>query len=99
MRIISKKRLDSFLVKHGKSRAVFEAWYNIVKNCSFSDFVELREIFPHADQVKNSKGKILTVFNIGGNKFRLITAIHYNTGKVFIRDILTHAEYDKNYWK
>jgi len=41
----------------------------------------------------------LTVFNIGGNKARLIAAIHYNRGKVYIRAVLTHAEYDKNKWK
>jgi len=41
----------------------------------------------------------LVVFNIGGNKYRLIAAIHFNRGKVYIRDVLTHAEYDKERWK
>ena len=51
-------------------------------------------IFPSADQV----GK-LTVFNIGGNKVRLIAAIHYNRGKIYIRAVLTHAEYDEQRWR
>jgi len=51
-------------------------------------------MFPAADQV----GK-LTVFNIGGNKVRLIAAIHYNRKKIYIRAILSHAEYDKSKWK
>jgi mRNA interferase HigB len=56
--------------------------------------VELRRIFPHADQVDR-----LTVFNIGGNKARLIAAVHYNRRKVYIRAVLAHAEYDAGKWK
>jgi len=41
----------------------------------------------------------LVVFNIGGNKYRLIAAIHFNRHKLYIRDVLTHAEYDKERWK
>ncbi len=58
------------------------------------EITDLRKVFPSADQV----GKF-TVFNIGGNKVRLITAIHYNRKLIFIRNVLTHKEYDKNYWK
>ncbi|MCK6382689.1 MAG: type II toxin-antitoxin system HigB family toxin [Leptospiraceae bacterium] len=60
----------------------------------FLSFAELRKVFPSADLVGN-----FTVFNIGGNKFRLITAIHYNTQIVYIRHILTHTEYDQNKWR
>ena len=65
-----------------------------MKSGRFSSFAELRVLFPSADQV----GK-LTVFNIGGNKARLIAAIHYNRQKVYIRAILTHAGYDEEKWK
>ncbi|MGI2902303.1 type II toxin-antitoxin system HigB family toxin [Tolypothrix sp. VBCCA 56010] len=51
-------------------------------------------VFPSADQVSN-----LTIFNIGGNNYRLITLVDYNYQKVFIRHVLTHAEYDKEDWK
>jgi mRNA interferase HigB len=60
----------------------------------FGNFAELKELFPSADQVANK-----TVFNIGGNKYRLIAALHYNRGRVYIRAILTHREYDKGNWK
>jgi mRNA interferase HigB len=56
--------------------------------------VELRQTFPPADKVGN-----FTVFNIGGNNYRLITLVDYEYQKVFIRHILTHAEYDKDDWK
>lgn len=65
-----------------------------MKRNSFSNFVELRTAFPSADQV----GK-LTVFNIGGNKVRLIAAIHYNRRKVYVRSVLTHGEYNEQGWK
>jgi len=60
----------------------------------FVDFNDLRATFASADYVDG-----LTVFNIGGNKYRLIAAIHYNRHKVFIRAVLTHAEYDRGEWK
>jgi mRNA interferase HigB len=69
-------------------------WYRTIKPATIHSFVELRTLFPSADQV----GK-LTVFNIGGNTARLIAAIHYNRQKVYIRAILTHNEYDLGKWK
>jgi len=57
-------------------------------------FAELRNMFSSADKI----GK-LTVFNIGGNKVRIIAAIHYNRKKVYIRAVLTHKEYDTEKWK
>jgi len=65
-----------------------------MKAGSFQSFAELRGAFPTADQV----GK-LTVFNSGGNTARRIAATHYNRGKVYVRAVLTHAEYDKGTWK
>jgi mRNA interferase HigB len=65
-----------------------------MKRRNFTSFAELRTVFPSADQV----GK-LTVFNIGGNKARLIAALHYNRQRVYIRAVLTHQEYDEGKWK
>jgi mRNA interferase HigB len=65
-----------------------------MRKSRFLNFAELRQTFPHADQV----GKF-TVFNIGGNKVRLIAAMHYNRGKIYIRHVLTHPEYGAGKWK
>lgn len=65
-----------------------------MKSNEFSSIEEVRSVFPTADKV----GK-LTVFNIGGNKARLVAAIHYNRGKIYIRAVLTHKEYDEGKWK
>jgi mRNA interferase HigB len=94
MHVITRKRLNEFATQHPGIQNALAQWYRLVKQNEFASFVELRTIFPSADQV----GK-LTVFNIGGNKVRLIAAIHYNRKKVYIRAVLTHAEYDEERWK
>jgi mRNA interferase HigB len=94
MHIISRKRLLEFAKKHPDCSAALESWYRIVKRSDFNSFDELRQTFPSADNVGN-----LTVFNIGGNKVRLIAAIHYNTHRVYIRHVLTHKEYDRRSWR
>lgn len=94
MHVITRKRLLDFGKKHPEASLSLDVWYRIVKNTEISNFSELRKIFPSADKVGN-----FTVFNIGGNKIRLISAIHYNTQCLYIRFVLTHKEYDKEKWK
>jgi len=94
MHIITRKRLNEFVHDHPAAKAGLVRWYRILKKQDFANFAELRGAFPHADQVGG-----LTVFNIGGNKARLIAALHYNRRKVYIRAVLTHSEYDMGRWK
>lgn len=94
MHIITRKRLLEYAKKHPDAESALDHWYRVVKRSNFDSLASLRNFFPTADKV----GK-LTVFNIGGNKARSIAAIHYNRRKIFIRNILTHEEYDKGYWK
>lgn len=69
-------------------------WYAIMSKTDFRSFAELKPVFSSVDKVWK-----FTVFDVGGNKFRLIAAIHYNRKKVYIRHVLTHAEYDRGKWK
>ncbi|MBA3323326.1 MAG: type II toxin-antitoxin system HigB family toxin [Pyrinomonadaceae bacterium] len=94
MHIITRKRLNEFAESHPETKAALAQWYSLMKGNTFSSLADLQAIFPAADRV----GK-LTVFNIGGNKVRLIAAIHYNRGKIYIRAVLTHKDYDKGKWK
>ena len=94
MHVITRKRLNDFAEKHPDAKSALQHWYKLMKFRNFKSFIELREVFPSADQV----GK-LTVFNIGGNKARLIAAIHYNRYKVYIRAVLMHEEYSRGRWK
>ncbi len=92
--VITRKRLRDFAVRYREAAEPLAIWYAIMAKTDFGTFAELKRVFGSVDKV----GKF-TVFDIGGNKYRLIAAIHYNRRKVYIRHVLTHAEYDRNKWK
>ena len=92
--VIAKPILVEFWTKHPDAKHPLGAWYRTMKMEVFRDFNDLRATFASADYVDG-----LTVFNIGGNKYRLIASIHYNRHKVYIRGVLTHEEYDRDGWK
>lgn len=94
MHVIAKPALIAFWSRHPDAQAPLTAWHQLMEAGEFADFHALRTTFAAADYVAP-----FTVFNIGGNKFRLIAVIHYNRGKVYIRHVLTHAEYDKGKWR
>jgi mRNA interferase HigB len=94
MHVISRKALREFWERFPDSQPSLERWYRIVERTEFKSFAELRMTFPSADLVDD-----LVVFNIGGNKFRLITAIHFNRGRIYIRRVLTHNDYNRGDWK
>ncbi len=94
MHVISRKALRKFWESHPDSRSSLSRWYKAMAKHNFGGFNELRASFPTADKVDE-----LIVFNISGNRYRLIASIHFNRGKVYIRHILTHPEYDKGAWK
>jgi mRNA interferase HigB len=92
--VISRKRLLQAALTHGELYAPLDVWYRIAKKEEWRSLDEVRRIFPSADGV----GKF-TVFNIKGNAFSLIVEMNYATGRLYVRRVLTHAEYDKGAWK
>lgn len=94
MRVISKRRLREFWEKHPDSQSPLEEWYKLTRKASWRNVAEVRATFRHADPVGTC-----TIFNIKGNNYRLIAKIDYAYQKVFIKYVLTHAEYDKEKWK
>ena len=94
MHIISKKCLLAAGERDPLVLPALIRWFRVTRKALWHDIHETRTDFAHADPV----GKF-TVFNIRNNEYRLITVIHYNRFKVYIRAVLTHAEYDKNKWK
>lgn len=85
--------------KHPAAKPNLEGWLALIRAAKWGNLAELRRTFPRADQVTTESKRQVLVFNIVGNKFRLIAAVHFNTGIVFALDFLTHAEYSKNRWK
>ncbi len=78
---------------HNKAKSSLERWQTITKYATWKHFNDVRQTFSTADTVTVASGRTTVAFNIGGNHYRLITAIHYNLGKVFVLRVLTHAEY------
>jgi mRNA interferase HigB len=91
--VISRKKLLEAAASHGDLSEPLDVWYRIAKKERWGNLMEVRRNFPTADAVGR-----FTVFNIKGNSYRLITEINYRTGRVFLRDVLTHAEYSKEDW-
>ena len=94
MHVIAKPALIEFWAKYPDAENPLQAWDRTMESEVFTDFNDLKATFASADYVDG-----LTVFNIGGNKYRLISAIHYNRHKIFIRAVLTHTEYNHGAWK
>jgi len=94
LHIISRKRLREAAEEHGDLNDALDVWYRVAKKAVWKNLMDVRRNFPTADTV----GKY-TVFNIKGNAYRLVTEINYRTGRIFLRHVLTHAEYSKGGWK
>jgi len=96
--VISQKALREFAMTHADSAALLRAWFKLAHRGRFQNLAELKRTFASVDMVP-VKGRDFYVFNIGGNKYRLIAAIHFNTQRLFVRHVLTHSEYDRDRWK
>lgn len=96
MRITSKGRLREFWDDHPQSKEPLEAWYARVKDMDvdWQSFADLRKHYPSADKVGNC-----VVFDILGDRFRLICRIMYGRGRCYVLKVMTHAEYDRNQWQ
>ena len=94
MHIISEKKLREFWERRPETEEPLRAWIRVTHRAGWKSFADVRSAYAHADVVGP-----FVVFNIGGNKYRLITAIHYNRQLVFTLMVLTHAEYSKNKWR
>lgn len=94
VRIISKAAINEFCKTHKDALESLLHWHGVTKRAAWRHLVDVRVDFPHADAVD-----AFTVFNISGNKYRLVSVIKYRWQIVYIRHILTHAEYDKGKWK
>jgi mRNA interferase HigB len=99
MRIVSKRRLREFWQRHGDARRPLEAWFKVAAKADWADFPEVRATFGSASAVPLDCGITAIVFNVGGNKYRLITRIEYRFHVVYVKMVLTHREYGANKWK
>lgn len=94
MHIITKKHLENFWIEHPESESPLRNWHKVAKTAVWKDLSEVKADFPHAERVGEC-----TVFNVGGNNYRLIVKIKFRSKVLFVRFVLTHSEYDKDRWK
>jgi mRNA interferase HigB len=94
MHVISQKALREFWALHPEAESALRRWHQTVESATWNNFAEIRGTFASADAC----GRCV-VFNVGGNKYRIIAAVHFNRHKVYLRSVLTHAEYDRGAWK
>lgn len=94
MHVISRKRLKEAALRHPELEPALDAWFRIAKKAAWRSLQDVRATLASADAVDR-----FTVFNIKGNKYRLITEINYRFQRLYVRHVLTHAEYDQEKWK
>lgn len=103
MRVISRRPLDQFAKIHPDAKTPLQRWRQTTAGAEWCDFGSVRRTFPAADLFEKC-----VIFNIGANKYRLIASIHHQKtteagkvvkGRVYVRNVLTHAEYDKGSWR
>ena len=99
MRIIKEVFLVEVASEHPKAARYLETWRKVVKAARWKSLPDLRKTYPSADGVEVKSGRQVTVFNVCGNDYRLVVAIHYNRQIVFALRFLTHAEHSKDKWK
>ncbi len=91
MHVITEARLKAFAADHPDAREPLRVWVKLMERKRYATSAELEADFPTASFL----GRNVTVFNIGGNKYRLSVSMRYDLGRVFIRRVMTHAEYDR----
>ncbi len=94
MHVISRKALQEFSLKHPQSEIPLDSWYRVAKQAQWHNLAEVKETYSSADLVDK-----YIVFNIKGNDYRLIVSMNFRNQTIFIKYILTHADYDKGKWK
>jgi len=99
VRIIKESFLKDAAGKYPKAAGYVAAWIKVVRAAHWRNLAELRRAYPSADAVEVGSKKKVIVFNVCGNTYRLIVAIHFDKQRLFTLQFLTHADYSKDDWK
>ena len=94
MKIISNRALRAFAGQHPQAQGPLQGWRRVIEKNRFDTWAALKAAFNTVDKVGD-----LVVFNVGGNKYRLIAHIRFEKQIVYIKAVLTHTEYDRGAWK
>ena len=99
MRIITDEFLEARAGEYPKAKKYLQEWARNVRRANWRNLVDARRLYPATDSVKVRSGKSVLVFNVCGNDYRFIVAVHWDKQRVFTLRFLTHADYTKDFWK
>lgn len=99
MRIIKPATVNKWAARHPDAAAALDKWMALIEDAEWRSFAQMRAVISSADEVLVKSGRRVVIFNIGGNKYRLIAAVHYNRQIAYVLMFMTRAEYDKDKWK
>jgi mRNA interferase HigB len=99
VRIIKRSTLRAFARTEPGALDPLRHWYRAVRVANWKSFADIRRMFTTADLVHTRRGAAVVVFDIGGNKYRLIVHVSYPKRKVYVLRIMTHRDYDRQRWK
>jgi mRNA interferase HigB len=99
MRIIKEPTVRAYWLTYPDAEPSLAKWLHDTRNASWSSLQDVRKQCPSADGALVASGNTVTIFNMGGNKYRLVVSIKYRWQVVYVRDFLTHPQYSKNAWK
>ncbi|MGD0141208.1 MAG: type II toxin-antitoxin system HigB family toxin [Tepidisphaeraceae bacterium] len=95
MRILTWRALREFGNKWPAAVNPLQEWYKLALRATWRNFADVKATFGQTDRVRVRSGQTVCVFDIGGNKFRLVAFVSYAKGKVYVLRVMTHGEYDR----
>ncbi|MEO8596817.1 MAG: type II toxin-antitoxin system HigB family toxin [Candidatus Solibacter sp.] len=94
MNVISKRTLFEKAAKHADAAVSIQTWFEVARAAEWTCLEEIRKTYPATDLVG-----ALAIFNIKGNRYRLIARVSFTYQRLYVKEFLTHAEYTKGAWK
>jgi mRNA interferase HigB len=92
--VLSRRRIEEYACKHPDVAETLRAWYKIARKALWKNLEDVRAQINSADRVDR-----VLIFNIGGNKYRLIVKVDFRSNLLMVKDLLTHKEYDRGGWR
>jgi mRNA interferase HigB len=99
MRLIKPLTIKGYYTKHRDAKPWLKNWMVVAKAARWQDLDDIRRTYPRVTTAIADSKRILTIFKLKGNNYRFMVAIHYNTQRIYIRDFMTHEEYNNQSWK
>ena len=99
MRLIKPLTVKRCYTKHKDAAGWLKAWMVTAKAAKWESFDDVRKTYKQVSTANVESKGVVTIFKAKGNNYRLIVAIHYNTQRIYIRDFMTHEEYNNQLWK